>query len=99
MTVYYSKEHEWVRVDGDRATIGITDYAQGALGDIVFVELPAVGNQLRKDTEAAVVESVRRPPTSTRRSAARWSKPTRSCSTIPPSRTAIPKALAGFSRC
>jgi len=59
MTVYYSKEHEWVRVDGDRATIGITDYAQGALGDIVFVELPAVGNQLRKDTEAAVVESVK----------------------------------------
>jgi len=59
MTVYYSKEHEWVRVEGDRATIGITDHAQGALGDIVFVELPAVGTALRKDAEAAVVESVK----------------------------------------
>ena len=59
MTVYYSKEHEWVRVEGDHATIGITDYAQGALGDIVFVELPVVGTQLRKDAEAAVVESVK----------------------------------------
>ena len=46
MTVYYSKEHEWVRVEGDTATVGITDYAQGQLGDVVFVELPAVGKAL-----------------------------------------------------
>ena len=59
MSVFYSKEHEWVRVEGDRATIGITDYAQGQLGDIVFVELPAVGKQLSKGGEAAVVESVK----------------------------------------
>jgi glycine cleavage system H protein len=59
MSVFYTKEHEWVRVEGDRATIGITDYAQGQLGDIVFVELPAVGTQVRKNGEAAVVESVK----------------------------------------
>ena len=59
MTVFYSKEHEWVRVEGDRATVGITDYAQGQLGDIVFVELPSVGKQLSKGGEAAVVESVK----------------------------------------
>ena len=59
MSVYYSKDHEWIRIEGDRATIGITDYAQGQLGDIVFVELPAVGKKLHKDGEAAVVESVK----------------------------------------
>ena len=55
----YSKEHEWVRLDGDIATIGITDYAQSQLGDIVFVEVPAAGTQLAKGAEAAVVESVK----------------------------------------
>ncbi len=55
----YSKEHEWVRVDGDVATIGITDYAQGQLGDVVYVELPDVGKQVEQDKEAAVVESVK----------------------------------------
>ena len=55
----YSKEHEWVRVDGDVATIGITDYAQEQLGDIVFVELPEAGRQVSKGGEAAVVESVK----------------------------------------
>ena len=55
----YSKEHEWVRVDGDVATVGITDYAQGQLGDVVYVELPAVGKQVEQDKEAAVVESVK----------------------------------------
>ena len=59
MTLKYSKEHEWVRVDGDVATIGITDYAQGQLGDVVYVELPAVGKQVEQDKEAAVVESVK----------------------------------------
>ena len=55
----FSKEHEWVRVEGDVATVGITDYAQGQLGDVVYVELPAVGKQVEQDKEAAVVESVK----------------------------------------
>ncbi|MGE5723009.1 MAG: glycine cleavage system protein GcvH [Sphingomonadales bacterium] len=59
MTVYYTKEHEWIRVDGDHATVGITDYAQGQLGDVVFVEVPAVGTAVTKGAEAAVVESVK----------------------------------------
>ncbi len=59
MSVYYSKEHEWVRVEGDTATVGITDYAQGQLGDVVFVELPAVGKALVQGKDAAVVESVK----------------------------------------
>jgi glycine cleavage system H protein len=59
MTVYYSKEHEWIRVEGDEATVGITDFAQGQLGDIVFVEVPEAGKQVVKGGEAAVVESVK----------------------------------------
>ncbi|HEY7807267.1 MAG TPA: glycine cleavage system protein GcvH [Croceibacterium sp.] len=59
MPRYFTEDHEWIEVDGDTATIGITDYAQGQLGDIVFVEVPAVGTQLAKGKEAAVVESVK----------------------------------------
>jgi glycine cleavage system H protein len=59
MTVYYTQEHEWVRVEGDEATVGITDFAQGQLGDVVFVELPEAGRQVSKGGEAAVVESVK----------------------------------------
>ena len=59
MTVYYTKEHEWVRVEGDTATVGITDFAQGQLGDIVFVEVPEAGRQVSQGGEAAVVESVK----------------------------------------
>ncbi|MBS3985461.1 MAG: glycine cleavage system protein GcvH [Selenomonadales bacterium] len=55
----YSKEHEWVKVEGDTAHIGITDYAQQALGDIVFVELPNVGDALRAGGTFGVVESVK----------------------------------------
>ncbi len=58
MTVYYSKEHEWIRVEGDQATVGITDFAQGQLGDVVFVEVPEAGRALTLGQEAAVVESV-----------------------------------------
>ncbi|MEA4837020.1 MAG: glycine cleavage system protein GcvH [Rhodospirillaceae bacterium] len=58
-TLYFSKEHEWISVDGAIGTIGITDYAQQALGDIVFVELPEVGTALVKGGDAAVVESVK----------------------------------------
>ena len=59
MRRYFTEEHEWIEVDGDTATIGITDYAQGQLGDIVFVEVPSAGTNLAKGKEAAVVESVK----------------------------------------
>jgi glycine cleavage system H protein len=55
----YSKEHEWVRLDGDMATIGITHFAQDQLGDVVFVELPAVGARIRQFASLGVVESVK----------------------------------------
>ena len=59
MARYFTEEHEWIDVEGDSATVGITDYAQGQLGDIVFVELPDVGATLEKGGDAAVVESVK----------------------------------------
>jgi len=59
MSRYFTEEHEWIDVDGDVATIGITDYAQGQLGDLVFVEVPKDGTVLAKGKEAAVVESVK----------------------------------------
>lgn len=59
MPRYYTDEHEWIDVEGDAATIGITEYAQDQLGDIVFVELPTVGDTVEKGKEAAVVESVK----------------------------------------
>lgn len=59
MTLYFTPEHEWIRVNGDTATVGITDHAQGQLGDIVFVEVPEAGKTLAKGGEAAVVESVK----------------------------------------
>jgi glycine cleavage system H protein len=57
--IRYTKDHEYVRLDGDVATIGITDHAQEQLGDIVFVELPAIGKKVEQGAEAAVVESVK----------------------------------------
>lgn len=57
--VKFSKDHEWISVDGDVGTVGITDYAQKALGDVVFVELPQVGATYAQGDEAAVVESVK----------------------------------------
>jgi glycine cleavage system H protein len=59
MSRYYTEDHEWIDVDGDTATVGITDYAQSQLGDIVFAEVPAVGASLKKGGDAAVVESVK----------------------------------------
>jgi len=59
MTRYFTQDHEWIEVDGDTATVGITDYAQGQLGDIVFVEVPGEGTDVTKGGEAAVVESVK----------------------------------------
>ena len=59
LDIRYTKDHEYIRIDGDTGTIGITDYAQGQLGDVVFVELPDIGKKLAKGEEAAVVESVK----------------------------------------
>ena len=55
----FSKEHEWIRVEGEVGTVGITDYAQSQLGDVVYVEVPAAGKKVAKGGEAAVVESVK----------------------------------------
>ncbi len=57
--VYYTEDHEWISVDGDVATVGVTNHAQEQLGDVVFVELPQVGKTVAKGDEAAVVESVK----------------------------------------
>ena len=59
MTTYFTGEHEWIKVEGNTATIGISDHAQAALGDIVFAEVPDQGRSLNKGDEAAVVESVK----------------------------------------
>lgn len=59
MTVYFTRDHEWVRLEGDSALVGITDYAQSQLGDVVYVELPEVGKTFAKGDDAAVVESVK----------------------------------------
>ena len=59
MTRHFTEEHEWIELEGDTATVGITDYAQSQLGDIVFVEVPRSGAALSKGKEAAVVESVK----------------------------------------
>ena len=57
--LYYSKDHEWLKVEGDTGTVGITDHAQTALGDVVFVELPEVGREVGANEACAVVESVK----------------------------------------
>ena len=59
MSRYFTEDHEWVDVDGEVGTVGITDYAQSQLGDIVFVEVPEEGKELTKGDDAAVVESVK----------------------------------------
>ena len=58
-TLRFTSDHEWVRLDGDLAIVGITDYAQSQLGDVVYVELPEIGHRVEKGKEAAVVESVK----------------------------------------
>jgi glycine cleavage system H protein len=59
MSLYFTKEHEWIRVVGDTATVGISNHAQEALGDIVFAEVPEAGRRVTKGQEAAIVESVK----------------------------------------
>ena len=58
-TTHFTQDHEWIRVDGDTGVVGISDYAQQQLGDVVFVELPEVGKTVQQGSEAAVVESVK----------------------------------------
>jgi glycine cleavage system H protein len=58
-TLRFTRDHEWIRLDGDIATVGITDYAQSQLGDVVYIELPEIGRVIDKGKEAAVVESVK----------------------------------------
>ncbi len=59
MAVYYTKDHEWIRVEDRRGTVGITEHAQEQLGDVVYVELPEIGRELAAHEQAAVVESVK----------------------------------------
>lgn len=59
MPLYFTPDHEWIRIEGDVATIGVTDYAQSQLGDVVFVELPKIGRLMKKAEAVAVVESVK----------------------------------------
>ena len=59
MSRYFTEDHEWIDVDGESGTVGITDYAQQQLGDIVFAEVPSAGAELTKGSDAAVVESVK----------------------------------------
>ena len=59
MTIKYTEDHEWLKIDGDIATVGITHHAQDALGDVVFVDLPAIGSTLAQKEVAGVVESVK----------------------------------------
>jgi glycine cleavage system H protein len=59
MSLYFTREHEWIRVEGDTATVGISNHAQEQLGDIVFAEVPEAGRRVSKGQEAAVVESVK----------------------------------------
>jgi len=58
-TLKYTKDHEWIRIEGDTGTVGITDYAQGELGDVVFVELPAVGKSVRQHESFGTIEAVK----------------------------------------
>ena len=97
MTMYFTKEHEWIRVEGDSATVGISNHAQEALGDIVFAEVPEAGKQLAKGQEAAVVESVKAASESIRRFRAKSRRAIRRSPTIRRSSTATPKAKAGSS--
>ncbi|GGX64426.1 glycine cleavage system H protein [Litorimonas cladophorae] len=59
MSIYFTEDHEWIKVDGDIGTVGISPYAAKQLGDVVFVELPEIGREMDKGDEAAVVESVK----------------------------------------
>ena len=97
MSLYFTKEHEWVRVEGDTATVGISDHAQEQLGDIVFAEVPEPGSRLSKGQEAAVVESVKAASDVYSPVSGEVVEGNPRSPTIPRSSTAIPKATAGSS--
>ena len=94
----YTDQHEWIRLDGDEATVGITKYAAESLGDVVFVELPASGKAVKAGGEAAVVKASRRPATSMPRPAAPSPAPTACWKRSPPRSMKIRKGPAGSSR-
>ena len=87
MTTYYTNEHEWISVDGDVGTVGITKFAAEKLGDVVFVELPDVGKSVKKEADMAVVESVKAA------SDVYAPSPARSWPPTPPSRTSLPRSM------
>src|SRR5258708_29810163 len=95
MTVKYSKDHEGVRVEGATAVVGISDYAQTQLGDVVYVEVPEVGRKLEQGKEAAVVESVKAASESMSPSPAKWLPVTLSSPGGPARATAIPLGAGG----
>lgn len=101
MTVKYTPDHEWIQIAGADgiAMVGITHHAQDALGDVVFVDLPAVGTQLKQKDVAGVVESVKAAADLYARSAAKSSRSTRSCAPTRRWPTATRSARAGSSRC
>jgi glycine cleavage system H protein len=98
MSLHFTGEHEWIRLENGIATIGISDHAQQALGDIVFAEAPEGGRTLNKGDEAAVVESVKAASDIYAPCAGEVWRAIRRLPTIPRSSTAIRKAKAGFSR-
>ena len=98
MTTKYTEDHEWITVNGDIATVGITHHAQDALGDVVFVDLPAVGASFAQKDVAGVVESVKPLQMCTCPLTARSLRSTKTCATIPRWRTATRWTLVGFSR-
>ena len=91
----YSSDHEWCRIEGDTAVIGITDFAQSQLGDIVFVDVPTVGETLAAGEVFGSIEAVKTVTTRSFRWAARSWNSTRLWTPIPPSSTATPTAKAG----
>ena len=98
MTTRYTKDHEWIRLDGDVATVGITEHAQSALGDIVYVELPEIGRKVeqgRRGRGGRVGQGRERRLCAGER--ARWSPSTRRSTARPPRSTRTPRARAGSS--
>jgi hypothetical protein len=96
--ILFTKDHEYIAVDGDIGTVGITDFAQGQLGDVVFVELPEIGKLTLPGEQAGVVESVRPPAMSMPRFPEKSSKSTALWRKIPLWSTRTRKARAGSTR-
>ncbi len=95
--IRYTKDHEWVRLEGELATIGISDHAQEQLGDVVFVELPPIGKQVRQDEAIAVVESVKAASDVYAPVSGEVVEINAALTTIRPWSTAAPRAPAGSS--